>query len=463
MNSNPTRCLLALGATIGSIGSIGLSAAACVPAAEAQAATATGAVSATRAESKPRAQSASAACAAPTSSSARRTSAAAEWTATPVAQKSLATITTTLEATFGKATKTNHGRQLARGLVGQVLDDEPRSAVVVVDPAMVDRQALQRRLDAAAHDVQQEADRPAPALRVRVRPACHSARELVEADQVITARDWHPQAREVTFVSYLDASTSAFHVTFWRKDAAVAEALKDTLGDRVAVDFGSPMPFVGRNDDNSPHYGGSRVSLFDGFNVPSCTAGFTVVFDEDGRRGSVTAGHCVENGDTLLSGSHIYGTVEGKNFFPTFDMARINDVPDQTFANVIYTDPGSPITRFVTGSSQPFQGQLLCVSGQQTKAKCQLQVVDFTGMLCFPPAGCATDLMRARRAGTVVGRKGDSGGPVYTQGPNNTALINGMIVGGTEIISAPDGAQMILAETIQNVEIGLDAHVATSF
>jgi hypothetical protein len=157
----------------------------------------------------------------------------------------------------------------------------------------------------------------------------------------------------------------------------------------------------------------------------------------------------------------VYGTVEGKDFFPTFDMARINHVPDQTFGNVIYTDPGAPTTRVVTGSSQPFQGQLVCVSGQKTKAKCQLQVIDFTGTLCFPPQGCATDLMRARRAGVVVGRTDDSGGPVYTQGPNNIALINGMIVGGTEIISGPDGAQMILAETIQNIEIGLGVHVAT--
>jgi 7-keto-8-aminopelargonate synthetase-like enzyme len=58
-----------------------------------------------------------------------------------------------------------------------------------------------------------------------VQAGCHSVKELLAADTAIRARSWHSQARSVVFGSGLDANDSTFHVTFWRKDQAMAEAL----------------------------------------------------------------------------------------------------------------------------------------------------------------------------------------------------------------------------------------------
>lgn len=384
-----------------------------------------------------------------------------EWVADAAVQAALAEVGAVVDATFVPNGKSAPRSRLSRGLIGQVLDDRTRTVVVVIDPTLVERSALQSALATASRRSHERAGERATEVPVRVQAGCLPARDLIEADRVIAQRSWHPQARQATFETYLDAATSTIHATFWQQDQAVADALKQALGASVSIQFGRPTPLAGRLDDTEPHRGGAKISIFGGTNpnILGCTAGFTVDFS-DGRRGSVTAGHCFKEDEGLSSGNQFYGVTEGKEFFPEFDMMRIDGL-GFAFTNVIYTDPGLPTERTVTGSSQPFEGQTLCVSGQKTRAKCQLQVIDFTGRLCHPE-GCTDALMRARRPGVVVARKGDSGGPVYTQGPNNTAVINGMIVGGTEILDGNDGAQMVLAETIGSIEVALGVRVATS-
>lgn len=137
-------------------------------------------------------------------------------------------VETALAARFGAESKTaGESAPLANGLVGRALDYATHSYVVVADPAKVDLAGLQADLRALAGDV----------TDVRVQAGCHSTDDLLEAERVLRARTWHPDAARATYDVHLDARTSTYQFT--TLDAPVADALKARLGDLVEIHGGT--------------------------------------------------------------------------------------------------------------------------------------------------------------------------------------------------------------------------------
>ncbi len=237
----------------------------------------------------------------------------------------------------------------------------------------------------------------------------------------------------------------------------MARELERVAGPQVVIRTDTVDLFDGsRSADFSPHWGGAALSLT---NPPigGCTAGFTVNVKNGGGRGSVTAGHCFENGETLFSGPYIYGVTEGKTDFPAYDMILIRDagIPFTTYTNKIHVDPCCPTVRNVTSSASVALNALVCVSGRLSKAKCGAKVISLNGVFC-QTGGCTTSLIVANKPGVVLGQVGDSGAPVYTQSGANNAVINGMLIGGNLT------GDTIYAEKISNIEPHLGVTVRTT-
>ncbi|HEX2051919.1 MAG TPA: S1 family peptidase [Actinomycetota bacterium] len=367
------------------------------------------------------------------------------WVANDRAQRAVARISDEVDEHFPAAAKARPGETVDDGLVGIALDHHNEQVVVVVDTARVREDALQSELRAELRDAYGGQQ---PAFTVRVGPACVPADELAHAANVLRQRAWHPRADEVEFSYYLDPRTSTFSATFDELDRDVGDALAKELGASVVVRYGGPSR-LDRLNDADPHWGGAGIGPAPSAN--DCTSGFSVSISTGGR-GSVTAGHCYNNGQNLWSGTQYYGLTAGESGYPTWDMIRINP-NGETFTNGIWVDPCCPSGRTVTGRGDPSVGTLLCVSGMVTRAKCGLEVTSTSAEFC-DAAGCTPGLIRAEKPGDVVSQPGDSGGPMYTRPTTSTATIRGMIVAHT----SPSN---VYAEKVSSVESHLGVTVLT--
>jgi hypothetical protein len=345
-----------------------------------------------------------------------------EWIANDEAQEAVATIGAAMDARFGEP---GEGDPLSAGLIGITADHQAQELVVVVDPALVDPEGLEQQLGSAA--------RGAP-LRVRTQAACHSAQELLAARAVIEARTWHPRVTSATYAFDLDARTSTFGFVFAEQDRDVADALQALLGDRVTIEFDAPSR-ASRLEDGEPHWGGAGIRRGrDARN--NCTSAFTAVMPS-GNLGSISAGHCFDNGNNVFSGRERYGEARGETGFPRFDMIRIAPA-GETFARRIHVDPCCPVVRTVVAAGNPAVNSFVCVSGMVTRAVCGLEVRSVNARFC-DVSGCTPNLIRAVKPDERIVRGGDSGGPVYNRFGSDNAAIRGMIIAGN---TGGDGDRM---------------------
>ncbi|MCH7837242.1 MAG: hypothetical protein IIC26_01895 [Chloroflexi bacterium] len=130
------------------------------------------------------------------------------------------------------------GLQLASGMIGMTIDHVKQLFLVVVDPAMIAIDELQRDLSAVSGE-----------LNVEVRAGCHSIEEITTARQVIRGRDWHPQVSKAAYAFHLDPATATFKVDMAEADREVGDALSEALGEMVDVTYGPAPERVGRFDD----------------------------------------------------------------------------------------------------------------------------------------------------------------------------------------------------------------------
>jgi hypothetical protein len=369
------------------------------------------------------------------------------WVANDAAQQEVVAINRTVSATFGDPESVSAEHQLARGLIGSTIENTTRQYVVVVDPTLVDRNALRNRLANTK-------------LAISVRASCFPARELLRARSVLASQAWHPKAAATNYTYYLDAHDSTYRVSFAGQDREVGTALKQALGSLVTVEFGNRPTSAARNilaggrfNDAAPHFGGAQITP----QLPGtgllCTAGFTVVFS-DGRPGSVTAGHCADNFVSYASGANPYGFTEGRLRNASQDMVRLYTL-FQTYDHFIHTDPGAPVQRNVTGKANPVLNSSVCVSGSVTGARCSLTVTSLNGGTACGGGICTNGLFVASRPGNVVCQPGDSGAPIYTQAANNGATIRGMLIGATASLDT------CLGHRVTQVESGLGVTVST--
>lgn len=368
-----------------------------------------------------------------------------KWAANDAAQQTLRHISTQLDQTFGEAEKLDADKPLRNGLIGAVLDQTNQTMVVVVDPALVDSTETQQNLRAAST---QAASRStlgeAAEVAVTVKPACRSASELAAVRQALQDRDWHPDAANATYSSYVDASDSTVHINLAPRDEALAAVLEQKFGDAVTVEI-SNVARASRWTDAEPHYGASAIGTY---NYRYCSSAFTLWYG--GYLAQATAGHCFANSTNVYSGTEFVGVAGGRYDYPAYDMMRIT-APSESFDNWIYTDPRS-ISREVLYKANPYVGGYVCQGGYSTRALCGFQVNSLAASLCDAD-GCTVGLMSANRAGESV-RYGDSGGPVYAEHGANAADVRGMVIG------FGNGGSTMYAEKISIVESHLGMTLA---
>jgi hypothetical protein len=107
-------------------------------------------------------------------------------------------------------------------VAGTYLDDQRRALGVVLHRDFADYDALRQKLEPIS----------AP-LKVVLRPACYSRKEIEEARRIIEEKEWHPRAKATWMLSHFDASISAFSVSVDESTPEVAKALEQRLGKLV--------------------------------------------------------------------------------------------------------------------------------------------------------------------------------------------------------------------------------------
>ncbi|MEU7909253.1 hypothetical protein [Actinoplanes sp. NPDC049118] len=229
---------------------------------------------------------------------------------------------------------------------------------------------------------------------VQVLPAAYSraalqraVRRLV-ADPAVTVASPNPDGSGVTVRVTGTAALSAA-----------------AAGVPVTVEHGpAPVLTAGKQDDESPYYGGARWRR-DG--TGGCSTGFAVRHGGVGKL--LSAGHCAANGQSAEDGG-------GDTMGPVGNDVNARDtlMIRATSAGHIYVgDYDSTTTRAVGGFSGSFPGNLVCRSSSYSNETCRILVtrIDQTlhagGYTIFPIVE-AEQLEHAAAAGA-----GDSGGSVF--------------------------------------------------
>ncbi|HCT81002.1 MAG TPA: hypothetical protein DGT23_31435 [Micromonosporaceae bacterium] len=334
-------------------------------------------------------------------------------------------------AVFGTGKpKERIAEQLRRGLIGTVVDHGSGTVTVVATPGF----PAARQLSSA-----------------KVITGCHTAGELIAAEEVLVSRSWHPEATKASFGFSLHAADSKYHVSFDSRYPEAAKALQKALGDKGLVTV-AETGRAGRLDDGEPHFGGAGIRQNSGSMYSNtCTSGFTVRRNADGQRGAMTAGHCFYDGAYIYSGPQYYGYTFGRVNYPAYDIIGIRS-GTETYDNVIHTDSCCPVKRDVVGRDPAQVGDLVCLSGMVTKALCSVQVTSVNGYFC-DANGCTGGLIEGIRNNQVIVRGGDSGAPIYTRYGSNGALAMGMLIGAAGNGTIAYGEHIAVIESYLNVSV----------
>jgi hypothetical protein len=301
------------------------------------------------------------------------------------------------------------------------------------------------------------ADNRANCVATAKSAVCLATPAVAQTYRRLLNRTWGARAARVGYAFAVAEGGTRVRVMI--DDVAAARDLLSEFGNVVSVEKAGVAAFSGsRTNDASPHYGGAAVGFS---SIPTCSTGFSVAFP-DGTRGSVTAAHCFQSGEALLSGSQFYGVVRDIEDFPNFDVVAIdNGGTTENYTNVLHVDPCCPSARSVVGAADPVQNASVCASGRVTLAKCNVNVDNPSGAFCpaeFP--ACVPDVLVMSKtvngSKVVIGAKGDSGGTIYTQSGATGAVVNGMIIGGTA-----DG-KTLFAEKVLNIQAHVGATVLTT-
>jgi hypothetical protein len=151
-----------------------------------------------------------------------------------------AAVSRRLDERYTRYSATNRTGQLEHGFLG-VVPDAPAHLSVYVDPQLVDRAELGDDLTRAAAAARAQDRTGAAALSIDVLPSCFTAAEILEAQNVIEARDFSPRAQQVPIQWHLEPRDSRFHVELRFEDRDVADDLVRRLGDRVLIGHDVPV------------------------------------------------------------------------------------------------------------------------------------------------------------------------------------------------------------------------------
>ena len=169
--------------------------------------------------------------------------------------------------------------------------------------------------------------------------------------------------------------------------------------------------------DAPPHWGGARLSS----NTTTCTSGFAIK-DANNTKWMVTAGHCFANGTDTNMGKVLREVAA----YPTYDFEIVRN---KTYAGFVYAD-GATLERRVNDGNDPVINSSYCFTGNTSGFRCGYVAKQKGARACYPnvPQGCMTDLVITRNPNATF-QPGDSGGPFYIKGGNNTVGVRGIVSG----------------------------------
>jgi hypothetical protein len=285
----------------------------------------------------------------------------------------------------------------------------------------------------AAGDSSRGPDRSATA------PAASSANTAaLAAIQARIARHVAAHGDGATFGSYLDPATGQIvletdapaGVVAALTDLGAAPAAQRQAAARVQVRRATVTDTFNRRDDIPPFWGGAGLSA-EGF---LCSSGYAVQ-NSAGTRFMTTAGHCFNNGATVLSesGGATYGTVSNRHL-PTVtgDAKDMELIGGQSYAGRIYTGGVTSSTSIpvVAAGSAVVGYNDYCHSGRTTGENCGHTATSITAQVCTA-TGCKSPVIAFTGGNMIQG--GDSGGTFYAK-DSSGAWIRGNVIasgGGT--------------------------------
>lgn len=287
---------------------------------------------------------------------------------------------------------------------------------------------------------------------VRVLPAAHSERELVDVAQRL--------AKEPGVTSVgpkVDGSGLRLGYAGTMASAEAVPAIRDARVD-IDVERGEYMRATGlaqpsqcalmpvsRQRDWCPYSGGAKFTIEGG----RCTTGWSVRFSYPpggSEQYQLTAGHCGSDGQTAENGAGaVMGTVEGDNDSRDIMLIKTPSVP-----TIFSGDWRSNTLKSVRGTTGNYVGAYVCTSGAMSGQHCGLRV-EATNQRINLETGPGEShvvspiVFAVSVDGSVAVAEGDSGGPVASQASSVPAIGFGLpygvgtITGGGNVIPCPPG------------------------
>ncbi|MFE3092451.1 hypothetical protein ACFXG1_01330 [Streptomyces sp. NPDC059248] len=183
---------------------------------------------------------------------------------------------------------------------------------------------------------------------------------------------------------------------------------------------------LSRENDSAPFYAAAALGPSYG-GRSQCTSGIPAISTWDGRQWLVTAGHCYNVGDHVYAvGGNYVGQVKFKR--PEIDSLFI-ETPTYR-----YTWDGvdaAGYVRYLNGVRNVAVNDFTCQLGYNSKVVCNIRTV-YAGNATWPIDGYTIrGSYGVPHYGGIVGRGGDSGGPVITINDPDSRQLNGIISYGT--------------------------------
>ncbi|MET9440243.1 hypothetical protein [Streptomyces sp. NPDC006610] len=203
---------------------------------------------------------------------------------------------------------------------------------------------------------------------------------------------------------------------------AVARERADAGGTEVRVRRAPPAKPLSRWNDTSPFYAGAALGPASG-SLAQCTSGIPAISTWDGRQWLVTAGHCYNVGTHVhAAGGNYIGQVKYKR--ADLDSAFI-EAP--TYRRTWDGTDATGYSRYLNGVRNVAVGDFTCQLGYNSKVVCNIRTV-YAGNVSWNVNGTTVwGSYGVPHYGGVVGRGGDSGGPViYINDPDSRQL-NGIV------------------------------------
>ncbi|MDT3395184.1 hypothetical protein RKE29_00695 [Streptomyces sp. B1866] len=203
---------------------------------------------------------------------------------------------------------------------------------------------------------------------------------------------------------------------------AVAAERSAAGGTPVRITQGAASRPLSRWNDTSPFYAAAALGPASG-TQSYCTSGIPAVSTWDGRQWLVTAGHCYNVNDYVYTaGGNYIGQVK-------YDLPAIDSVFIET-PTFRYTWDGTDAagyTRYLNGVRNVAVNDFTCQLGYNSKVVCNIRTV-YAGNASWNVNGTTVwGSYGVPNNGGIVGRGGDSGGPVIFINDPNSRELNGIV------------------------------------